>query len=121
MGKNLRYKSGDPWTDCDRCGFTYRMSQVRKEYTGLMVCDKCYETRHPQEFVYVQPEQLQGGSGSGDWGRERFIRTLNEDYLTEIPPPTVGETVGALLLESSTVLDVSYLLQEDGSSKIQFG
>jgi hypothetical protein len=41
---------------CDRCGFQYDLTQLRKEWTGLMVChgagtNNCWEHRHPQEFV----------------------------------------------------------------------
>ena len=49
---------------CDRCGFDYRLSQLRKEWTGLMVCDgpgtsQCWERRHPQDFVRsVPPDRL---------------------------------------------------------------
>lgn len=34
---------------CDRCGFTKSNSSLRKEWTGLMVCeDTCFERKHPQ-------------------------------------------------------------------------
>jgi hypothetical protein len=36
---------------CDRCGFQYKSDQLRKEWTGLMVCPKDWEPRHPQDFV----------------------------------------------------------------------
>lgn len=41
---------------CDRCGFEYDHGQLRKEWTGFMVCrgpatNDCWEPRHPQEFV----------------------------------------------------------------------
>lgn len=36
---------------CDRCGFEYPLSQLRKEWTGLKVCRADYDRRHPQEFV----------------------------------------------------------------------
>lgn len=37
---------------CDRCGVKRKADQVRKEWTGLIVCkDKCWEARHPQDFV----------------------------------------------------------------------
>ena len=41
---------------CDRCGFKYWSGQLRKEWTGLMVCmggdtNDCWEPRHPQDFV----------------------------------------------------------------------
>lgn len=43
---------------CDRCGFEYYSSQLRKEWQGLMVCDACYSPRHPQDFVRaVRDEQ----------------------------------------------------------------
>lgn len=51
-----RFRSGDWLAVCDRCGFTFKSHQLRKEWTGLRVCDGpstngCWETRHPQEFV----------------------------------------------------------------------
>lgn len=36
---------------CDRCGFKYKSTQVRKEWTGLIVCKKCWDPRHPQDKV----------------------------------------------------------------------
>ncbi len=37
---------------CQRCGTKYKNDQLEKEWTGLLVCkDKCFETRHPQDFV----------------------------------------------------------------------
>lgn len=37
---------------CDRCGFKKRNYELRKEWTGLLVCrDTCWEPRHPQDFV----------------------------------------------------------------------
>lgn len=35
---------------CDRCGFVYWLNDLRKEWTGLMVCRQCFDVRHPQEF-----------------------------------------------------------------------
>lgn len=50
------YRHGDANAICDRCGFKYKLSQLRKEWTGLKVCDgagtnRCWESRHPQDFV----------------------------------------------------------------------
>lgn len=45
------YIPGDRFGICDRCGFKFRMSQLRKEHTGLMVCAKDFDHRHPQEMV----------------------------------------------------------------------
>jgi len=49
--RNPGYIPGDPWYQCDRCGFDYRQSEIRKQWDGLMVCGKCWEPRHPQDFV----------------------------------------------------------------------
>lgn len=49
--RNPGYIPGDPWYQCDRCGFDYRQSEVRKQWDNLMVCEKCWEPRHPQDFV----------------------------------------------------------------------
>jgi hypothetical protein len=40
---------------CDRCGFRYRNTQTRKEWTGLIVCKGCFETKHPQ--LTVKPKK----------------------------------------------------------------
>jgi hypothetical protein len=43
---------------CDRCGFKKQSSELRKEWTGLMVCaDTCFEARHPQDFVRGVPDK----------------------------------------------------------------
>lgn len=41
---------------CDRCGFEFRLNQLRKEWNGLKTCNgpntnQCWEPRHPQDFV----------------------------------------------------------------------
>jgi hypothetical protein len=47
---------------CDRCGFQYPLSQLRKEWNGLKVCvEECYEEKHPQLFpihITTDPEAL---------------------------------------------------------------
>lgn len=50
------HQEGVPAAICDRCGFKYRHTQLRKEWTGYMVCfgvgtNDCWEPRHPQDFV----------------------------------------------------------------------
>lgn len=55
------YKPSIVWGDwaviCDRCGFKFKASQLKQEWTGLMVCTKCYEERHPQDFLQSVPDQ----------------------------------------------------------------
>ena len=45
------YKPGDFWRICDRTGFRVRASETAKEWNGLIVRDKSWEQRHPQDFV----------------------------------------------------------------------
>lgn len=51
MGRADYWKPGDPSAICDRCGFKFKLSQLKKEWDGLMVCDQCWEPRQPQDFV----------------------------------------------------------------------
>ena len=48
---NPGWKSGDYWGNCDRCSFTVRVSSLSEEWNGLVVCNECFEPRHPQDLV----------------------------------------------------------------------
>lgn len=48
---NTYYKAGDNNAICDRCGFEYKASKLKKTWDGLWVCKKDFELRHPQEFL----------------------------------------------------------------------
>lgn len=50
------YKPGDWNAVCDHCGMTRKASQFRKDWQGFMVCEGCFNTRHPQDFVKGIPE-----------------------------------------------------------------
>lgn len=45
------YEKWTPNGICDRCGFKFPLSALRKEWTGLRVCNQCLDHRHPQEFM----------------------------------------------------------------------
>ncbi len=53
MGQSDYYLHGDANAVCDRCGFKFKRSQLRREWTGLLVCgldgNQCWEPRHPQD------------------------------------------------------------------------
>lgn len=36
---------GPPYGECQRCGFKYRLTQLRKEWTGLRVCKPCLDPK----------------------------------------------------------------------------
>lgn len=48
---------GGPRAVCDRCGFEFNLSRLRKEWTGLMVCPDDFDRRHPQDFVRAVPDR----------------------------------------------------------------
>lgn len=51
MGNIGYYKPGDNNATCDRCGFPFKASQLRKTWDNLWVCPKDWEPRHPQDYV----------------------------------------------------------------------
>ena len=55
--KSPGYKVDKHWVNCDRCGVIYPEEEVVQEWTGLVVCrEKCFEKRHPQDFVRGRAE-----------------------------------------------------------------
>jgi hypothetical protein len=45
------FVSGEWNAICDICGFEFKSSKLQENWKGQRVCDKDFETRHPQEFV----------------------------------------------------------------------
>ena len=44
---------------CDRCGFEYKLLDLKKEWNNLKTCQECFETKHPQlepKSVISDPE-----------------------------------------------------------------
>ena len=56
--QNPGYLAGTHWANCQRCDFTYRSPELKEEWTGLWVCDDCWEARHPQDLLRVLPEKV---------------------------------------------------------------
>lgn len=60
------------WTICDRCGWKKRRREVRREATGFLVCNACYDgaydlVRHPQNRPFrVRRELLPVPDGRAD-------------------------------------------------------
>jgi hypothetical protein len=57
MLNNPPFRGSDPRAECDRCGIVTHLSDLSEEWTGLMVCHKCLEPRHPQEFLTARGDQ----------------------------------------------------------------
>lgn len=56
MGRADFLKLGDWNAICDRCGFKFKASELRKTWQGFMVCRKDWEERQPQDFVKGVPD-----------------------------------------------------------------
>ena len=52
------YQPGNHWLICDSCGLKFRLSEMRMRWDKLMVCQKDWEQRHPQEFVKGIKEKI---------------------------------------------------------------
>lgn len=89
MGAADYYRHGDRNAICDRCGFKYKLSQLRPTWDGLLVCRKDWEPEHPQNRIRIRPE------------RPRHVDARPE------PPDQFTES---LMLEEG-----GYLLLEDGT------
>jgi hypothetical protein len=51
MGTERFYKPGSFYRICDRTGFAIREGRTRKEWNNLIVSDRVWEARQPQDFV----------------------------------------------------------------------
>lgn len=58
MSSRNYYKPGDWNAICDRCGFKFKASELKLEWTGLRVCEKDFELRHPQDFLRAKPDKI---------------------------------------------------------------
>lgn len=62
---------------CHVCGFWYPSSEIKKRWDGVLVCEKDYETRHPQTLIKVRGERAFPSFVSKDGpDQEVFLCTL---------------------------------------------
>lgn len=56
--RNPGYRPGRHWVLCQRCGLDYYDNEIKKEWTGALVCKSCWEPRHPQDFVRGRRDRI---------------------------------------------------------------
>ena len=49
---NNYYKPGSWNAICDICGFEFKAEELKKQWDGIMVCERDWSPRHPQDFVH---------------------------------------------------------------------
>ena len=54
----MSYRPGQWLAICDRCGREYLSSKLRLTWDGLRVDPRCWEARHPQDFVHPIREAI---------------------------------------------------------------
>lgn len=52
------FKSGEWNLICDRCSKKIKADESKLEWTGFIVCNDCYEQRHPQDFVKAKIDKI---------------------------------------------------------------
>lgn len=57
MSRNY-YISGEWNLICDVCGKKIKAHKARHRWDGLVVCEKDYETRQPQDFVKARVDKI---------------------------------------------------------------
>jgi hypothetical protein len=55
--KRIKWPGHGYKVTCHRCGFWFPSTEIKKEWTGLLVCQQCYEPRHPQTLIKVHGEK----------------------------------------------------------------
>ena len=54
------YQAGQPYGICDRCGFRFRLYDLRTEWSQNKVCDACFDPRP----VHLDTPKLNPGEGA---------------------------------------------------------
>lgn len=88
---NKNYWSSGEWNlICDSCGKKMKSSHAKHRWDGFIVCDKCFEHRHPQDFIKPKIDKI-----TVPFTRPRpaepFINITYIVPLSCIPSTSVGE------------------------------
>ena len=100
------YKPGDHWVIDDQTGQKVRASETQRQWNGLVVDRRNFETRHPQELIRARREQLQVKDP-----RPRPIDLI-------IGPLTTTVATAAAAGDSTIVLETSVRMEAGDTLKI---
>jgi hypothetical protein len=87
---NPGYKEGDYWAQCQRCGFdVYGSTLVEDGYRkGLLVCPRCKDLPHPQDYVRAPAEKLTPDGPTTGLSDETTV-VLNSDEQVSSSDPNI--------------------------------
>ena len=75
MSTKNYFESGTWNIICDSCGKKIKAKHARHRWDGFIVCDGCFEFRHPQDFIRAKPER----------NKIPFSRPRPPDIYTAVP------------------------------------
>ena len=88
---------------CDRCGFQYKLLDLKKEWTGFKVCPQCYEPKAAQleplphvadpESLYEPRPDLDKASAKG------VVRTYAANTMYSVTDDPIGYAFDGLEAE----------------------
>src|SRR6478735_8128473 len=85
------YVAGDWNAICQRCGFKHKASDMKLEWTGLRVCEECFELRHPQDLIQVR-EDYPATPWSSPEQADVFVVAQGDLLLTELATASEGNS-----------------------------
>ena len=92
---------------CDRCGFRYKYTQLKKEWTGFRVCSECYEPKHPllePPRNLPDPEALRDPRPSlaaASIAGAGVVRTINPNQMITVTGDSIGSAFDGLKATAS--------------------
>jgi hypothetical protein len=94
-----QYIPGTHWQLCDECGRKIRSTESRKRWDGMVVCQKDWEPRHPQELLHEARTDRQSVRDPRPRPEVVYVAGHDIDHLTDYMKNEDG----------------TYMLDEDGN------
>ena len=89
MGRKLHFKMGSFYRTDDRTGFPQRAERTRKEWNNLIVDEKVWEPRQPQDLVKGVPD-IQSVPDARPLGQNIYVGPIS---VATTANAVIGQTV----------------------------
>jgi hypothetical protein len=108
--ENRGYKPGDNWIECQRCGFDVYASEAREDgyREGLIVCPKCYDAPHPQDYVRAFDDTLTPygfATGAVEYDRTGAEGSTDNPSQTSFTADDLTGSLSAISAQTDAELD----------------
>ena len=95
MGRKLHFRMGSFYRTDDRTGFPQRAGVTRKEWTGLLVDEKVWEPRQPQDLV-KGVKDIQAVPDPRPLGANVFVGPIYLQVTADVPVRSYVIPVGSI-------------------------